>query len=124
MLIDLDYPSDAETHGLLHLEGFRRRWPDQVGLDAVFCFNDVGALYVMRDLQDRGLRVPEDVAVVGFNDTEPGRLWRPALASGDRKFADVAAAVERLLSTRLSDPEQPPRTETIEMNFLRRASAG
>ncbi len=126
MLIDLDHPTQAESHGQLHLQGFRRAFPigRELGIDAVFCFNDIGALYVMRDVQDRGLRVPDDVAVVGFNDAEFGRLWRPALATGDRKFRDVALAVDRMLETRLDDPEQEPRQESVHMQFVWRESAG
>jgi DNA-binding LacI/PurR family transcriptional regulator len=124
MLIDLDFPTRAETHGQLHLDGFRRAFPDRVDVDAVFCFNDTGALYVMRELQDRGLRVPEDVAVVGFNDIEPGRIFQPPLATGDRKQHQVAQAVDRLLADRLADPETAPRQETIHMQFIRRQSAG
>src|SRR5690242_3842851 len=41
--------------------------------DAVFCFNDLLALGALRTLADAGLRVPEDVAVVGFDDIEDGR---------------------------------------------------
>ena len=42
--------------------------------DAVFCFNDLLALGALRDAADRGLRVPDDVAVVGFDDIEECRL--------------------------------------------------
>lgn len=49
--------------------------------DAVFCFNDLLALGALRALDERGLRVPEDVAVVGFDDIEDGRFATPSLTT-------------------------------------------
>ena len=49
--------------------------------DAVFCFNDQLALGALRAAADRGVRVPEDVAVIGFDDTEDGRFSTPTLST-------------------------------------------
>ena len=49
--------------------------------DAVFCFNDLLALGALRALHEAGLRVPEDVAVVGFDDIEDGRYSAPTLTT-------------------------------------------
>lgn len=123
-LVPLDYPQRPESHGQLHLDGFRQAFPGEVDVDAVFCFNDTGALYVSRELQDRGLAIPDDVAVVGFNDTEAGRVWRPELATGDRKHREVALLVDRLLNERLQSPDLPPQRHVVNMSFIWRQSAG
>ncbi len=84
------------------------RWRD-LDLDAVFAYNDEYAMLLMRALQDEGVRVPEDVAVIGADDLMLGRLLRPRLStvhielpSGrglaelvDRAVRDPAAAPER-----------------------------
>jgi DNA-binding LacI/PurR family transcriptional regulator len=49
--------------------------------DALFCFNDQLALGAMRTAAQRGLRVPDDVAVVGFDDIEDGRYSTPTLTT-------------------------------------------
>ncbi|MEE3918666.1 substrate-binding domain-containing protein [Micromonospora sp. BRA006-A] len=49
--------------------------------DAVFCFNDTLALGALRALHEMGLRVPEDVAVAGFDDIEDGRFSIPTLTT-------------------------------------------
>ncbi|GGH72546.1 LacI family transcriptional regulator [Filimonas zeae] len=49
--------------------------------DAVFVTNDFAAAICMRALQDEGLRVPEDIAIVGFNDDNVCRLVRPQLTT-------------------------------------------
>lgn len=56
------------------------RWRE-LGLDGVFAYNDEYAMLLMRALQDEGLRVPEDVAVVGADDLLIGRLLRPRLST-------------------------------------------
>ncbi len=124
LLINLDVPQTGEEHGRLHLEGFCRQFPKTVDVDAIFCFNDIGAMYIIRELQRRGLRVPQDVAVVGFNDLEAGRLWQPALASGDRRCPQVADAMDQMLEQRLADPDRPWQQRTVHMEFIWRESAG
>lgn len=57
-----------------------RRW-GTLGLDAAFAYNDEYAMLLMRAFQDAGLRVPEDVAVIGADDLLIGRLLRPRLST-------------------------------------------
>jgi DNA-binding LacI/PurR family transcriptional regulator len=71
--------------------------------DAVFCFNDTLALGALRTLADRGLRVPEDVAVIGLDDVEDGRFSVPTLSTvgPDKEF--IARTAVRMLAERLDD---------------------
>src|SRR5437764_1395835 len=48
---------------------------------AIFAFNDNMAVAVLREARKRGLRVPEDVSVVGFDDSEPAKIVSPALTT-------------------------------------------
>src|SRR5580692_3439277 len=74
--------------------------------DAVFAFNDLTAIGVMRACYDRGVRVPADVAVIGFDDLEEGRYAVPSLStiSPDKDFIGQTAV--RLLAARLARPAQ------------------
>ncbi|MEU8881124.1 LacI family DNA-binding transcriptional regulator [Streptomyces hydrogenans] len=56
------------------------RWPE-LGLDAVFGYNDEYAMLLMRALQDAGVDVPGDTAVIGADDLLLGRLLRPRLST-------------------------------------------
>ncbi len=49
--------------------------------DAVFCFTDELALGALRAAADRGVAVPESLALVGFDDVEDGRFSVPALTT-------------------------------------------
>ena len=76
--------------------------------DAVFCFNDLLALGALRTLAEAGLSVPDDVAVVGFDDIEDGRFHSPALTtiSPDKEWLAehaVGVLLERIAGTGEAD---------------------
>ena len=79
------------------LDGIRRMLALPSPPDAVFCLNDLLALGAMRGLGEAGVRVPDDVAVVGFDDIEEGRFSVPTLTSiAPDKAAIATEAVARL----------------------------
>lgn len=90
--------------------------------DAVFCFNDLLALGALRTLLDRGLRVPEDVALVGFDDIEDGRFSTPTLTTIAPDKADIAAQAVELLVRRLGDESREPREAYADYTLLARES--
>jgi DNA-binding LacI/PurR family transcriptional regulator len=64
---------------------------------AVFCFNDLLALGAQRTALAQGLRVPQDVAIAGFDDIEDGRYSTPTLTTVSPDKEEIArAAVEML----------------------------
>ncbi len=74
-------------------------------VDALFCFNDVLALAAIRAITDRGLRVPDDVAVLGWDDTEEASYSVPSLTSVSPDKAAIArTAVDRLLAQVEGEP--------------------
>lgn len=67
--------------------------------DAVFCFNDLVAIGALRTLLSRGVRVPQDVAVVGFDDIEASSYTTPSLTTVAPDKAVIGRiAVERLIA--------------------------
>lgn len=68
--------------------------------DAVFAFNDALALGAMHELQVRGIRVPEDVAVIGFDAIDEGRYSNPTLTTVDPGREEIAGTAVRLLHER------------------------
>jgi DNA-binding LacI/PurR family transcriptional regulator len=84
-----------------------------VDVDAVFGLNDVLALGAMRVLYERGLRVPEDVAVAGFDDIEDGRFARPSLTSVEPGRAEIARTAVTLLVERLAGGEADSAAERV-----------
>ncbi|NYH43570.1 DNA-binding LacI/PurR family transcriptional regulator [Micromonospora jinlongensis] len=76
--------------------------------DAVFCFNDTLALGALRALHEAGLRVPEDVAVVGFDDIEDGRFSIPTLSTVAPDKEKIAQLAVELLANRLDGDRTAP----------------
>lgn len=80
--------------------------------DAVFAYNDLIAIGAMRTLSERGLRIPEDVAVVGFDDIEEslyGATTLTTVAPDKEAIARLAvdSLVERLSGDQVSEPRRP-----------------
>ncbi|WP_329458887.1 LacI family DNA-binding transcriptional regulator [Streptomyces sp. NBC_01497] len=82
--------------------------------DAVFAYNDMVAVGAMRTLYERGLRVPEDVAVVGFDDIEEGRYGAVSLTTiAPDKAAIAELAVECLVARIAAPPGEPPAPRRV-----------
>lgn len=94
-----------------------------VDFDAVLAGSDVLAADALRLLAERGVRVPQDVAVVGFNDSPEARLGDPPLTSVALPFAELGALAVDTLVARLRGSRPPDRT-TIPATLVPRRSCG
>ncbi|MBP0458262.1 LacI family DNA-binding transcriptional regulator, partial [Streptomyces montanisoli] len=72
-----------------------------LGIDSVFCANDQLALGAAHAAHDRGLRIPEDLAVVGMDDSELARASHPALTSVDLGSGERGRLAAEMLVARL-----------------------
>jgi DNA-binding LacI/PurR family transcriptional regulator len=70
--------------------------------DAVFALNDAMALGVLHELQIRGVRIPDDVAVIGFDAVDEGTYSNPSLTTVDPGRAQIATTAVRMLAERVS----------------------
>lgn len=96
---------------------------DQSTPDAIICANDLLAIAALKVLTRRGLSVPEDVALVGMDDTDIAELAIPSITSvnlGSRKRAQAAA---ELLLRRIENPDAPVQTIVIAPTLTVRESS-
>ncbi len=92
-------------------------------VDAVFCFNDTMAIGALRALRERGLRVPDDVAVAGFDDIEEGQFSAPPLTTiRPDKDAIARTAVARLVA-RIGGEEGPGHEIEVGYDLVTRESS-
>ncbi|MEV0618866.1 LacI family DNA-binding transcriptional regulator [Nonomuraea sp. NPDC050404] len=77
--------------------------------DAVACFNDATASGVLRALQRHGVRVPREVAVTGFDNTDEGEFTIPSLSSVSPEQEEMVTAAIRMLLERIEGYGGPGR---------------
>jgi DNA-binding LacI/PurR family transcriptional regulator len=97
------------------------RRPD---LDAVFCANDPMAAAALQVLRDAGRRVPQDVAVVGFDDSPVALSTTPPLTSVHQSPEEMGSTMVGLLLDQLADPETRPRHTVLPTRLVVRESSG
>jgi DNA-binding LacI/PurR family transcriptional regulator len=86
-------------------------------IDAVFALNDALALGALRAILRRGLRVPEDIAVVGFDDTEDARFCTPSLTTVSPGRDALARAAVLALHRRITEPDYVPDRDPFVADF-------
>ncbi|HEX6197205.1 MAG TPA: LacI family DNA-binding transcriptional regulator [Jiangellaceae bacterium] len=86
----------------------RQLLEDDPGLDAVFVASDLMAHGALRALRDAGRRVPDDVAVVGFDDIELARFTDPPLTTVRQPITELGQTIARQLVRRLRGDDVPP----------------
>lgn len=97
-----------------------------VPFDGLFCFTDSLALGALRELAAAGVRVPDDVAVIGFDNIDESRFSVPSLTTVDAGRTEIAeTAVELLVEQiRHKGPPRPPRTIKAPWRIIARESTG
>lgn len=90
--------------------------------DAVFAFNDALALGAIRALQDAGMRVPDDVAVVGFDNLDEAEYSVPSLTSIDPGRAKIAETAVALLVNMIRGEGRSPAMTNLPFQVVERES--
>ena len=80
---------------------------------AIVCFDDWVAMRCLQVLAKRGIRVPNQVSVMGINDDPVAGVAAPPLATIRQPFAEVGAQAARLLLERIERPDLPPRERLL-----------
>ena len=91
--------------------------------DAVFAVSDTLAAGALRAIEKAGLRIPQDIAVVGFDGTELSEMVSPPLSTIKQPSRDIGRKAVDLLLNKIDNPDAP--TERVMMNwrFISRASS-
>jgi DNA-binding LacI/PurR family transcriptional regulator len=116
LVVHSDFTPDS---GALAMEELLRRAPD---LDAVFVAADIMALGALRVLQASGRRIPDDVAVVGFDDLPIGNSFTLGVTSYAYPAEEMAEQAVRLMRERVKDPGRAPIKVVVPGRLIVRES--
>jgi DNA-binding LacI/PurR family transcriptional regulator len=90
--------------------------------DAIFCYSDLLAMGALRAVFDAGLRVPDDVAIIGIDNIEEGRYSRPSLSTVSLDTPFIAHAAVARIAARIEDPDSPAEEVVAPHALLARES--
>ena len=92
--------------------------------DAVFCYNDLTAVGAIESVLEAGLRVPEDVAVIGCGNFRYAGYLKVPLSSIDHGVAELGRIAGELALDLSIRPEQPPKSVLLTPTLVVRRSTG
>lgn len=119
-------PAAGHADGDFSTDGGRRAMQELLAadpaVDGVFAANDLMALGALQALAAAGRRVPDDVAVVGFDDSPTAAAARPALTTVRQPMVEIGRALARLLLAQISTG-RPQAPVVLPTEIVRRDSA-
>jgi DNA-binding LacI/PurR family transcriptional regulator len=92
-------------------------------IDAVFVASDLMAAGALQALRDAGRRIPDDVAVVGFDDSPLAAATQPPLSSVRQPIEEMGREMVRLLVEAIERSDPVPRHVVLGTELVRRASS-
>jgi LacI family transcriptional regulator len=99
--------------------------PDDLPMPEAFvCATDDVALDILDILAARGVRVPAEVAVTGFDGIVAGRVARPALTTVRQPMVEMGRLVVEVLLRHIADPARPPEFRELPVHLVVRESCG
>ncbi len=97
----------------------------QKDFTAIFCFNDIAAMGVIRAIHDAGLRVPEDISVIGFDDILSAAYQKPSLTTVRQPLREMGRKGAQMLLDMIANPDAEAIAETVmEPELIVRESTG
>lgn len=111
LVIDCDWRRDGGA------EGTARLLDSGVEFDAVFGLNDALALGALHELLIRGRKVPEEIAVAGFDDIDEAKFASPSLTTVAPGRAEIAERAVELLINRIENKDAPLHVQQPEAAF-------
>ncbi len=103
-------------------DSFRSFIASNKNVTALFCTSDIVALKVIVYLKALGLRVPDDISVMGFDDLEMGALTTPALTTITQDIELKAKLASELLFSHIDNPDTPAQNITLDVRLIERES--
>jgi DNA-binding LacI/PurR family transcriptional regulator len=85
---------------------------------AILCANDLMALGVLMEARNSGVRIPDDLSVIGFDGIESARYTIPSLATVRQPLEDIGYTAAEMLFRKLKDPNHPQEIQIFPVEFI------
>ena len=121
-------PRRPDAHGDFTTDGGRRAAAEILAAGrvprALVCANDQTAIGAMRELQHAGLRIPDDVALTGFDGISLGEHLRPGITTVVQPMRELGETAVTLIKERIASPGLPSRAVELPVRMELRGSCG
>lgn len=94
------------------------------GPTAIFASNDLSAFGAMDAIRERGLRIPEDISIIGFDDIPQASLVYPKLTTVRQPLEQMGRVAVKMLLEHIENPSRPPQRITLATELILRDSSG
>jgi LacI family transcriptional regulator len=115
----------AETYpiSLTESDAVKKASTNGIDFDAVFCLADFTAPAVFRAIAGMGKTIPDDVAVIGFDNDQAGMAVSPMLTTIEQPLEEIGRRAVRHAIEMLDDPDRPIEDFSLPTRIIRRGSA-
>jgi LacI family transcriptional regulator len=110
LCLRLEADSSSPEVGYLAMKKLLDRRRD---FTAIFCFNDIAVIGVIRSIHDAGLRVPEDISVIGFDDILSAAYQKPSLTTVRQPLREMGSKGAQMLLDMIAKPETESLAEVV-----------
>jgi LacI family transcriptional regulator len=121
--LDLSLIKRADFREVGGYEAMRQLLMHRPYPDGVFVANNLMTIGALRAIKECGLRVPSDIAVVGFDDTTWAELVEPPLTVVRQPTLELGRSAAELLVERIADPGLTPRRRILQTSLVVRESS-
>jgi len=118
------YVENAETSPAIGEKGLVSLLNREPKLDAVFCCNDSTAMGVIKEVHKKQLKIPDDIAIIGFDDIPNSAYCNPRLTTVRVPQLVLGKEAFNLLNEVIRHPLDPPQTRIITTELVKRESTG
>lgn len=99
-----------ETDGI---ENAKKLLSLDIAIDGIFSANDTAAISALQYLKEQGIKIPEDIAIVGFSNEPISSVIEPSLTTIDQPGFEMGKIATNLLLKQIRDKQEPGNPETI-----------
>lgn len=110
LCLQLETDCSSPETGYLPMKALLARRRD---FTAIFCFDDIAAMGVIRAIHDAGLSVPEDISVIGFDDMLSAAYQKPSLTTIRQPLREMGSKGAHMLLEMIANPDAEAPAETV-----------